>query len=135
MPYTLGTAATAAAVNKSTILRAIRSGKISATRTEQGIWSIDPAELHRVYPPRSEARPGATRQHATDADKLLEAQIAGLRDVAELLRAQLEDVRADRDHWRGQAESMTRQIADQRERQPTADQRRPWWRRLRQSAA
>jgi excisionase family DNA binding protein len=34
--YTLGTAANACGLNKSTVLRAIKAGKISATRDEHG---------------------------------------------------------------------------------------------------
>src|SRR5262249_42930224 len=49
--FTLGTAAQACGLNKSTVLRAIKAGKISATRDEHGQWQIDPAEMHRVYPP------------------------------------------------------------------------------------
>jgi hypothetical protein len=52
----------------------------------------------------------------------LQAQIAGLREVAELLRRQLEDVRADRDAWREQAQAGQRLLAP-------AD-RKPWWRRI-----
>jgi hypothetical protein len=36
----------------------------------------------------------------------LEAQITGLREVGELLRRQLDDVKEDRDRWRGQAERL-----------------------------
>jgi hypothetical protein len=43
--------ADAAGVNKSTVLRAIQAGKVSATRGEHGQWVIEPAESHRVYPP------------------------------------------------------------------------------------
>ena len=49
----LSTAAHAAGVNRTTILRAIKSGKVSATKNEHGEWQIDPAELHRVYPPQA----------------------------------------------------------------------------------
>ena len=51
MSYSLQQAADAAGVNKSTVLRAIQAGKVSATRSEHGQWVIEPAELHRVYPP------------------------------------------------------------------------------------
>ena len=40
------------AVVKSTVLRAIKAGRISGTKDEQGEWHVEPAELHRVYPPR-----------------------------------------------------------------------------------
>ena len=44
-------AATATGTAKSTILRAVKSGRISATRTENGGYEIDPSELARVYGP------------------------------------------------------------------------------------
>ena len=49
--YTIATAAAAVGRNKTAILRAIEAGKISATKDENGEWQIDPAELHRIYPP------------------------------------------------------------------------------------
>jgi hypothetical protein len=48
--YTIGTAARATGKSKSTISRDIDKGKISALKNEDGSYSIDPAELHRVYP-------------------------------------------------------------------------------------
>jgi len=53
MKHTLGTAAKACGKAKSTILKAIRSGKISASKNENGEWQIDPSELHRVFDPVS----------------------------------------------------------------------------------
>lgn len=53
--YTLGSAARAAGVSKSTINRAIKRGTISARSKEGGVYEIDPAELHRVFPPVSKA--------------------------------------------------------------------------------
>lgn len=50
MSYTLGTAAKATGKSKPTIQRAIKSGKISAIRADDGSYEIDPAELHRVFP-------------------------------------------------------------------------------------
>jgi excisionase family DNA binding protein len=130
MPYTLAEAAKATGTNKTTILRAIKSGKISGTKDDHGTWLVEPAELHRVYPPaeRSEASNGATQRYAPPAAQAIDVQIAALRDTAELLRAQLDDVRRDRDHWRDQAQAITRQLADARKVQPT--EVRPWWRRL-----
>lgn len=51
MSYTLTTAAQATGLNRTTVLRAIKSGKISGAKDEHGEWHIEPAELHRVYPP------------------------------------------------------------------------------------
>jgi hypothetical protein len=49
--YNLVSAAAAAGVNRSTVLRAIKAGRISAQRDATGGWQIDPAEFHRVFPP------------------------------------------------------------------------------------
>jgi len=54
MKHTLGTAAKATGVSKSTIYRAVKSGKLSASRNADEEYEIDPAELHRVYEPVSE---------------------------------------------------------------------------------
>lgn len=51
MSYTLGTAAKATGKSKSTIHRAIKSGRISATCDIGGVYRIDPAELHRIFSP------------------------------------------------------------------------------------
>jgi hypothetical protein len=59
MAYTLGQAARASGRSKATIHRAVKAGRISAGRSQTGGWLIDPAELHRVYPPSvSENGPG-----------------------------------------------------------------------------
>ena len=39
MSYNLATAAWAAGINRSTVVRAIKSGKISATKCELGEWT------------------------------------------------------------------------------------------------
>ena len=51
MKYTAGEAASATGLNTATITRAIKKGRISANKLENGAWQIDPAELHRVFPP------------------------------------------------------------------------------------
>jgi len=52
MPHTLREAAKAVGRDRSTLVRAIRTGRLSATRdVATGAWLIEPAELHRVYPP------------------------------------------------------------------------------------
>ena len=135
MYESLGQAAKATGLSKSTILRAIKAHRISAVRSERtGDWTIDPAEIHRLYPPKpadnGEERAGerAPTHGATAAEQaataVLEAQITGLRETADLLRAQLDDVRTDRDHWREAAQ------AGQRLLEHRAPARRPWWKRL-----
>jgi hypothetical protein len=65
MAYTINRAAAAAGRCKSTILRAIHSGKISAVRDPvNGGWLIEPAELHRAYSVAAEPAGGAAVQSA-----------------------------------------------------------------------
>ena len=49
--FSLREAAEQAGTSKSTIWRAIRAGRLSATRTDDGGFAIDPAELFRAFPP------------------------------------------------------------------------------------
>jgi predicted site-specific integrase-resolvase len=81
MPYSLHQAATACGVNKSTILRAIKAGKISAVRDEQGQWQVEPAELHRVYPPVTDAAERTDRCNDTHRrmQRCLRWRISGQR--------------------------------------------------------
>jgi hypothetical protein len=121
MSLTLAAAAAAAGVNKTTLLRAIKAGKVSGNRDEHGPWNIEPAELHRVYPPVTQRADGeAPHYHATAA---LEAEIAGLRQVGELLRGQLEATRQDRDRWAEAATIALRALPE------PAKSHRFWWRR------
>ncbi len=113
-------AAQQAGTSKSTILRAIQSGRLSATRTDDGGYSIDPAELCRVYPPRSEADQSADQgagQGATAAatdlttelrirNAQLEAGFNALKAILEAEKKHLEEVREDRDRWAAQAERL-----------------------------
>jgi hypothetical protein len=49
----LGQAAKLAGLGKTTLARAIKSGRLSATRRDDGGYQIDVAELERVYPLRA----------------------------------------------------------------------------------
>jgi hypothetical protein len=85
--YTVPQAAAAVGRNRSSLLRAIKAGKLSAMRDEaSGDWRIDPAELHRLYPPRPE-------MHAQDAvgGNAPSRSIDAAVEIAEL-RARLEAV-------------------------------------------
>jgi hypothetical protein len=124
MSYTLAQAATAAGVYKSTVLRAIKAGKVSGNRDEHGQWHIEPAQLHRVYPPIATATSGngAMQRDATADASVALAEANQRATLAEQrvvnLREQLDDVRRDRDEWRTQAQRLA--LTDQRAR-------RSWW--------
>ena len=88
MQYTAGDAAKATGKNIATITRAIKSGKISASKDETGAWRIEPSELHRVFPPIAQAlrkpqmQEGATSAQETKSsnDSLLREELATLRE-------------------------------------------------------
>ena len=50
MTLTLRQAAGLTGKSKSTLTRAIKAGRLSASRDAEGIYAIDPAELARVFP-------------------------------------------------------------------------------------
>jgi hypothetical protein len=119
MPYNLAEAAQATGLNRSTILRAIKNGRISGQRDDAGAWSVEPVELHRVFP-LAEAKPKATPQHA-QADAQTDALVAELR-------AQLAEMRAQRDAWQGIAERLA--LGAPKPLQPE-QKAMSWWRWLR----
>jgi hypothetical protein len=89
MPYSLSQAAEAVGMNRSSILRAIKAGKISATRDEHSQWQIAPAELHRVYP-------AAAAPASSHTDEL----IAELRARLDDMRAALATAERNAETWR-----------------------------------
>jgi hypothetical protein len=130
MSYTLTTAARAVGLNRTTILRAIKSGKISGTKDEHGEWHIEPCELHRVYPPvaHTEVRSNATPQCATsdDVEMRIRATLAEAR-LADL-KATLDDMREQRDHWQTMAQRLA--ITDQRPPLLPSASGPSWWQHL-----
>jgi len=78
MMLTLTQAAKATGKSKSTILRAIKTGRISASKGEVGVFLIDAAELHRVFPFTIDSPSDSAVTHH-DAD-VLQCEVALLRE-------------------------------------------------------
>src|SRR3954462_1384954 len=130
LAITLAQAADATGRNRSTILRNIRRGTLSAMRDQRTqAWMVDPAELFRVFPPGSalsdaEAAQGNAQVHkAAEAAVLvarLEAAEARIADKETLIaeqRAALDDLRRRLDTATaqlGEALQQVRLISDQR---------------------
>ncbi len=109
MAYTLGEAANAAGKAKSTIFKACKDGVISFSRDERGRFLIEPAELHRVFPPVSAERSSGppAEQPRTNEETLKTAMERDfLKREVEQLRTLLEDMRSERDEWRRQAQTL-----------------------------
>ena len=128
MSYTLGQAAKAVGMSKTSILRSIKAGRISAGRDELGQWAIEPCELHRVYPPLTDdtGTGNGTEERGVTRG---ETAVAEANARATLAEARLFDFRSmleQRDRWQQQAERLAAlAITDQRKEAAPA-QAQPW---------
>ncbi len=111
MEMSLSAAARASGLSKSTLSRAIKSGRLSARRAEGGSgWIVDAAELFRAYPAtgaRSDAPPGEAAPASWRATQPPDAGHDEVRGAVALLEQALAYERA----------------ALEREREVTADLR------------
>jgi hypothetical protein len=113
---TLGQAARLTGLGKTSLARAIRAGRLSATRDDSGRYTIDGAELARVFPLRAPGEAtGATgdatgtvaRQATPDATgAALTAEVSALREMLAMMREQNAELKLDRDGWRDQAQRL-----------------------------
>jgi hypothetical protein len=119
MSYCLAAAAAATGLDKTTILRAIREGKIAGTKDELGEWQVEPAALHLLYPPVAEhpAESEAGQRSEVADVEALGAQIeALLRQAGRRLRQQADALHRDRDAEDDRAQAEQLAFADQDER-------------------
>src|SRR3954470_3883302 len=106
-------------VHRTSLLRSIKTGRLSATRTESGGYRGDGAGLFRAFPPlspnpeRSDSDSQPTSQPPTQASAqettagssegvrvaVLEGEVKALASQVQLLQRMLEDVQAQRDKW------------------------------------
>lgn len=91
MQFSLSQAAKETGKGKSSIHRAIKSGKLSALRHEDGTYSIDAAELFRAFPP-TPSEPVEEQGVEPREEPLAKSTVAQeiLRVQVEMLTAQLE---------------------------------------------
>jgi excisionase family DNA binding protein len=129
MGYSLGEAAKELGVSKPTVQRAIKGGRLSATRRDDGSYDIDPAELRRAFPAvtRNDHVPTDLKR---DETRVLQAEVDGLREQLALLKDERDDLRRRLDAEAEERRRLTALLTDQR---PAAqpDARRGWWRRRR----
>lgn len=108
--YTLGTASKATGKSKTTIQRAISKGKISAHKDQDGSYSIDPSELHRVFSLVTDETvsrdPNLDTLRPHDETPELKAKIEALEAMLAREREALDEVREDRDAWKNQATAL-----------------------------
>lgn len=125
MGYSLGEAAKELGVSKPTVQRAIKAGRLSATRNDDGSYDIDPAELSRAFP--AVTRVGNVthdlkRDETAGAPRVLQAEVEGLREQVALLKDERNDLRRRLDAEAEERRRVTALLTDQR-----PPKRRKWW--------
>jgi len=125
--FSLAQAAKAAGKSKPTLVRAIKNGKLSAARNDDGSYTIDPAELARVFPLPG-AIAGRMLQHgppngAGDTAGVSAGEVEGLRLLVKAHEETIRDLRQQRDRAQEQL-TVALRITDQR---PPPAPRRSWW--------
>lgn len=112
MLMSLQEAADLAGVNKTTLFRAIKSGKISASRDEHAQWRVDPAEVSRVYP----IAPGAAEQQRAMPRRRdrTDELIAQLREQLAQMERALDRASNDADRCRNDAEAWRKAFEDEK---------------------
>lgn len=137
MALTLGEAALQTGKSKSTLSRAIKQGKISASKSNDGSFSIEPAELFRVYKRAYNATAETVANATIDAPRnpiatpekdieivTLRAELSAARERIDDLKRQADEIREDRDAWKHQANRLL-------SAPPQPEQKKGFWDRLR----
>lgn len=130
----LSQAAALAGKSKSTLTRAIKSGRMSALRRADGTFGLDPAEVLRVFPADA-VRSGAPTSEIVAHDAVVHAaqqvEINALRDDLATARQQAAVAQALADERARALEAAERNLTDLRRLlsgPPGPTSVRPWWR-------
>ena len=130
MGLTLRQAADLCGASRSTIHRALKSGKLSGNRLEDGAWDIDPSELVRVFPwdisePVQRDNPGQGREGANEREAVLVVKVEMLEHQLERERDTIADLRKRLDRAEDRVLALTSQALPPAP-EPTPIRRR-WW--------
>lgn len=123
---TLGEAAKQTGKSKSVLSKAIATGKMSVAGKDSSSYKIDPAELFRVFPPRTPEN--RSQEHLEtplrtpeNGDKIRELELK-LELYQERLREKdsaIQEIKQERDSWRQQAERLLLTHSPEPQRQRT----------------
>ncbi len=134
MEMTLSDAARKIGKGKSTLLRAVKSGKLTARRTDDGTFLVDASELARVYPVVRMERLTDAPDAIHDAPRLtadaggvelaiLRTKVAMLEDQLtrerETYRDTVEDLRSTLKAEQEERRNLQRQLMPPAPQQPT----------------
>ena len=96
---------------KKTILDAIKSKRMSASKNDKGHWEIDPAELFRVFPKTSVTPPPNTTTTLPIENYENRIKIAELEAEVKALKREVERTDIERERER---ENLSQHIEDMR---------------------
>src|SRR4051794_7134781 len=116
--FTLGEAARTVHRSKSTLSKAIKSGRLSVMSRDDGSYQIDAAELFRVFAPNGSVNPEIERSATPEANgrtALLEIEIAGLRATLTQVEGERDDLRRRLDQETEERRRLTAILTDQRQ--------------------
>src|SRR3546814_14941746 len=99
MSITLREASEKVGVTRQTLMKAIKTGRVSGQKSDNGEWRIEPVELFRVWPPVDEV-PQPLQPYITGSDT------SGLQAENRLLREQVAELRDERNAWREKAQRL-----------------------------
>lgn len=124
MYFSLGQAAKEAGVAKSTISKALSSGKLSYAEKGTAGYKIDPAELFRVFPKTAKTDPaepspndwklGQSHSETGVYSATLEIQLVGLKHLMAEKERRIADLEADRSHLREERNRMSQNWQEER---------------------
>lgn len=123
--FSLAQAAKAAGKSKPTLARAIKAGRLSAIRGDDGSYTIDPSELVRVFPLTGDI-PGTVKQSVphngagTYPATTAPGEMEGLRLLLSEREETIRDLRARLDAEAEERRKLTAILTGPR---------RSWWRR------
>lgn len=126
MYLTLGQAAKEAGVAKSTISKALSSGKLSYREKNSDGYKIDPAELFRVFPKTSKLssdepaandwQPGGANGESMPYSTKFEIELARLKGLVEEKDRRISDLESDRAQLREDRHRLTENWQEERVR-------------------
>src|SRR3546814_16679543 len=93
MGITLREASEKVGVTRQTLMKAIKTGRVSGQKSDNGEWRIEPVELFRAWPPVTEVQQPfkpyikGSETHGLPAEnRLLREKVSELRDKRKHLR-------------------------------------------------
>lgn len=123
MELSLSQAAKLSGRSKSTIHRAVKSGKISANRASDGTYLINAAELSRVFPldvSEGQRRDDLGRDETATELARLQEQVKFLEKALDREKEIQSDLMEERNKWHRQATALISQVEN-------IQKKKKWW--------